>query len=148
MRYAVPAFCCSIAFTLLVCAPRSSAETAQSASCAAQMEKRAVAPADRQAFMAQCTKGALTPPKPPIATTPGSGAHAVVAPSGHSKTARSAQCNSEADKRGLQDRARAAFRLSCLASAAPVSAIGTATKSPRPTAAKPDLGVKDAAGQH
>ncbi len=148
MRVVAPTIGLVLAVSALTGVASAGAETAQSASCSAQADKQSLSAADRQTFMARCVKGALAPPQPPIATTPGSGAHAVVAPSGHDKMVRSGLCNAEADRRGLHDRSRAAFRLSCLATAAPVRAVGTTTKPPAPTAAKPELGVKDASGQH
>jgi hypothetical protein len=126
----------------------SGATTAQSAACAAQADHQSLTGENRQAFVAKCMKGPMAPDKPSMPTRPGSGAQSVVSPSGHDRVTRSQQCTAEADRRGLKEHERAAFRLSCLATAAPVKAVGTSTTPPRPTPAKANLGVQTPSGQH
>jgi hypothetical protein len=122
--------------------------TAQSASCAAQADHQSLIGADRQTFMAKCLKGPMAPTKPSMPTRPGSGAQSVISPSGHDRAARSKLCAAEADRRGLQDRERAAFSLSCLASAAPVRAVGASTTPTKPTEEKANLGVQTPTSPH
>ncbi len=129
-------------------APVVGETTAQSASCAAQADHQSLAGADRQTFLVKCMKGPMVPAKPLTPTRPGSGAQSVVSPSGHAPSVRSRQCTAEADRRGLADRERAAFRLACLATAAPVRAVGASTTPTSPTPEKADLGVQTPSGQH
>ncbi len=64
-------------------------------------------------------------------------ARIVTAPSGQDRTTRSKACTREAKRRKLDPNAAKAFRLSCLASAAPVSAVGGQTRPTTPTPSKP-----------
>lgn len=134
--------------TLASAAPVMAGTTAQTASCTAQADHQSLTGGDRQTFLAKCTKGAMVPAKPAMAIRPGASAQSVVNPSGHAPAVRSQQCTAEADRRGLKDRERAAFRLSCLASAAPVQAIGASTTPTSPTSAKANLGVQTPSGPH
>ena len=134
--------------TVVGAGPVVSKTTPQAASCTAQADHQSLAGPDRQAFLAKCVKGAMVPAKPTMQTRPGSSAQAVVSPSGHDPAVRSRQCTAEADRRGLKDRDRAAFRLSCLASAAPVSAIGASTTPTSPTPEKSNLGLQTPSGPH
>ncbi len=129
-------------------APVVGETTAQSASCAAQADRQSLAGADRQTFLAKCMKGPMVPPKPSMPTRPGSGARSVISPSGHDRLVRSRQCTAEADRRGLKEHDRAAFRLACLATAAPVGAVGASTTPTAPTPAKANLGVQTPSGPH
>ncbi len=129
-------------------APVMGETTAQSASCAAQADHQSLAGADRQTFLAQCMKGPMVPPKPSMPTRPGSGAQSVVSPSGHDRVVRSRQCAAEADRRGLKEHERAAFNLACLATAAPVKAVGASKMPTTPTPAKANLGEQTPSGQH
>jgi hypothetical protein len=70
---------------------------------------------------------------------------ALTEPSGADRTERSRQCDAEAAKRGFHDSGLQAFRKSCLASAAPVDAIGVADQPPRPTKADAKLDALTAA---
>jgi hypothetical protein len=71
--------------------------------------------------------------------------NAVTAPSGQTPRRRSATCNREANRRHLTGSARQAFRLDCLATAAPATHAGAKTTPPRPTGAKNDLGAATSA---
>jgi hypothetical protein len=128
--------------------PAAAGTTVQGESCVAQADRQSLAVADRRTFLAKCAKGAMVPAKPAMAIRPGASAQSVVNPSGHAPAVRSQQCTAEADRRGLKDRERAAFRLSCLASAAPVKAIGASTTPTSPTSAKANLGVQTPSGPH
>jgi hypothetical protein len=141
----------SLVATLAVVAsvgPVTAGTTAQAASCASQADHQSLTGAERQTFLAKCSKGAMVPAKPALPIRPGASAQSVVNPSGHAPVVRSQQCTAEADRRGLKDRERAAFRLSCLASAAPVKAIGASTTPTSPTPAKANLGVQTPSGPH
>jgi hypothetical protein len=134
----------SLCFITLI--QTADAETALSASCAARADTQSATTSGRTAFMSQCMQGAVEPSKPPTTTKSGSEGNAVASSNLTDKSARSTECDAEADRRGL-DRGRAAFKSWCVASASPVRAIGTALESPTPAAAKPE-GTTDAPGQH
>lgn len=146
----LPVTSLSLFATLAVIAgvgPAAAGTTAQVESCAAQADHQSLAGAERQTFLAKCAKGAMVPAKPAMPIRPGASAQSVVNPSGHAPAVRSQQCTTEADRRGLKDHKRAAFRLACLASAAPVKAIGASTTPTSPTSAKANLGVQTPSGQ-
>jgi hypothetical protein len=75
-------------------------------------------------------------------------AHAVTAPSGADRASRAQQCDAQAARQGLRDAALQAFRQSCLASAAPVDAVGYAQREPTPTPAKPNYDALTDAPRH
>jgi hypothetical protein len=117
--------------------------SAQSAVCASEADQGRLKGSARSAFVSRCMKGALAPRRPTAPTAPNHEARAIVAPSGADRTVRSRQCDAEADRRGLQTRARAQFRLSCLATAGPVSESQTINQPPKPAKAIPGLGDND-----
>jgi len=129
---------CSFAFLAAVsCGAALAGPTDdRSRSCADEADKRGLQGGARETFLKTCGQGALAPAGP----TRDQGtaqARILTAPSGQDRTVRSRDCTSEAKRRKLAPNAAKAFRLSCLASAAPVSATGTATNPPTPTASKP-----------
>jgi hypothetical protein len=122
-------------------------QSAQSKTCSDEATHQGLHDKPRADFRAKCMKGALAPRTPTAPTGPGREANAVTKPSGVDRTTRSQQCSDEADRRKLQTSEREAFRLSCLASAAPVSATGTREK-PKPTPAIPKLGTETSNHPH
>ncbi|HVY34247.1 MAG TPA: hypothetical protein VG960_07475 [Caulobacteraceae bacterium] len=107
-----------------------------SRSCADEAHKRGLEGEARSSFLKTCDQGALAPTHP----TQDKGtaqARILTAPSGLDRTQRSQACTREAKRRKLSPNAARAFRLSCLASAAPVAATGTMTHPPKPTPSKP-----------
>lgn len=122
-------------------------QSAQSKACSDEADHQGLQGKARARFRASCLKGALAPKTPTAPTGPGREANAVTKPSGVDRTTRSQQCSDEADRRKLQTSEREAFRLSCLASAAPVAATGTREK-PKPTPAIPKLGTQTSNPPH
>jgi hypothetical protein len=122
-------------------------QTAQSKACSEEATHQGLRGKSRASFRVTCMKGAMAPKTPTAPTGPGREANAVTKPSGVDRTTRSQQCSDEADRRKLQASQRDAFRLSCLASAAPVSASGT-REIPRPTKAIPKLGTETSNPPH
>lgn len=106
--------------------------TAQSASCARKATEDGLKGAERTAFLKTCQKGTAVPAGPTGPTATSKESQAVTKPSGVDRTVRSAQCNKEADRRGLSSQQRNAFRLSCLATAGPVTEGETGTQQPKP----------------
>jgi hypothetical protein len=105
-------------------------------SCTDEADKRGLSGDARDTYLNTCRQGALAPATP----TQDKGtaqARILTAPSGQDRTTRSKACTREAKRRKLSPNAAKAFRLSCLASAAPVSATGTTTHPPTPTPSKP-----------
>jgi len=88
-------------------------------------------------------KGALSPNHPTMATGSSKEAQAVTRPSGADRTVRSKQCSDEADKRGLAAKDRESFRLSCMATAGPVTEGETHNQTPQPAKAIPGIGVNN-----
>jgi hypothetical protein len=115
---------------LAACGPKP-AETKDTAAAAAPAPDKA-----------ETGAGALTPTTPTTETQTTDGMAATTAPSGADRTVRSDQCNKEADKRGLKDNDRKAFRLNCMATAAPVSAAASPKEMPTPTHDKPELAAE------
>ncbi len=115
------------------------AEGAQSKACRAKAIQQGRVGDQRNAFIATCLKGALSPKMSTGSGAKSGAARAVTAPSGADRTDRSTQCNAEAVKRGLHDTAFQSFRKGCLASAAPVGAIESSQTPTKPTASKPKL---------
>lgn len=91
------------------------------------------------AALAVATLACTLYPALAVARTPGG--EAVTAPSGETPRARSARCNRVANHRHLTGSARQEFRLDCLATAAPATHAATHAATPKPTAAKNELGV-------
>ncbi len=135
MRTMVLAAATSLVAALAAASP-AAAITAQSKACWAKADAQHIAKAERAGFHASCVKGALHPGGPTVPTGSTAWSHAVTAPSGETRDARSRRCSAEADKRGLTSSKREAFRLSCVASAAPAAATGTGTTPPAPSGAK------------
>jgi hypothetical protein len=86
-------------------------------------------------------KGALSPSRPATSRASTPQAQAITAPSGADRTLRSKQCSDEADKRSLASKDREAFRLSCIATAGPVTEAGIHSQAPKPAKQIPGLGV-------
>ncbi len=107
-----------------------------SRSCVDEADKRRLSGDERDRFLQTCRQGALAPTRP-TADKGTTQARILTAPSGQDRTTRSRDCTREAQRRKLRPNAARAFRLSCLASAAPVRATGTATHPPTPTPSKP-----------
>jgi hypothetical protein len=118
----------------------AAARSAQSAVCAREADAGHLTARARSAFVNRCLKGALAPSRPTAPTAPNREARAVTAPSGSDRLARSKQCDAEADRRGLKTEARAQFRLSCLATAGPVTESQTINQPPKRAKAIPGLG--------
>ena len=106
--------------------------SAQSASCSESADKQKLTGAQRSDFIKTCLKGPLASQTPTAPTAPSKEAQAVTKPSGVDRTTRTKQCADEADRKGLADKERKSFQLSCLATAGPVSEGETGTKSPHP----------------
>ncbi|WP_293899426.1 hypothetical protein [Phenylobacterium sp.] len=66
-------------------------------------------------------------------------AKAITAPSGADRAVRARQCEAQASKRSLSHNTRQAYYKSCLASAAPVAAVGSKAHQATPTPAKRKL---------
>jgi hypothetical protein len=111
-------------------------ESAKSRACWVQADQHAPRGAARTTFHANCMKATVARSPSPAKTVE---AKAVTAPSGAEKSTRAQQCEAQAATRGLHDSALQAFRQACLASAAPVGAVGSTQHQPTPTAAKPKL---------
>jgi hypothetical protein len=112
---------------------------AHARSCAQRASHEGLKGAARRRFQALCLRGAL--PRE-AATHPVSrdlAARTITAPSGEDPASRSDQCDAEGAKRGLHDSGLQSFRKSCLASAAPVGAVGAKDRPTTPTPAKPPL---------
>ncbi len=118
---------------------RTAEPSAQAQSCAERAQQQGLEGKGRETFMTTCKNGSLAPKRPTTPAPESRSAEALTAPSGADRTTRSKQCNTEAARRGLKEEAMQAFRKSCLASAAPVTAIQTAHRSETPTPDKPKL---------
>lgn len=123
-------------------------ESAQSKACYDKATAQNLHGASRKAFHRTCMKGALSPDKPTATTASSKEARAVTAPSGVDRTVRSQQCSNEADKRHLAGKDREAFRLSCVATAGPVTEGQTKNQAPKPAKAIPGLGVNGEKSPH
>ena len=116
-------------------------ESAQSKACYAKATARKLHGAERTAFHRTCMKGALSPDRPTAANGRSKEGQAITAPSGVDRTVRSKQCSDEADRRRLTGQDRDAFRLSCLATAGPVTEAQTKRQAPKPAHAISGIGV-------
>lgn len=112
-----------------VASPALSA-TRQSAHCADSATQQKLTGTQRAAFIKSCQRGPLAATKPTAPTAPTKESQAVTKPSGVDRTTRATQCGAEADRKGLADKDRKAFQLSCLATAGPVSEGETGTVQP------------------
>jgi hypothetical protein len=124
---------------LAVAAPQS----AQSKSCYAKASAQNLHGAARRSFHRTCMRGALSPSRPTAPTAPTKEAQAITAPSGADRTVRSQQCSDEADRRGLTSKDREAFRLSCIATAGPVTEAQIHSQAPQPAKQIPGIGVNN-----
>jgi hypothetical protein len=124
---------------LAVAAP----ESVQSKSCYDKASAQNLHGAARKSFHRSCMRGALSPDRRTAPTTPNREAQAITAPSGADRTVRSKQCSDEADRRGLAAKDREAFRLSCVATAGPVTEGETHSQAPKPAKAIPGIGVNN-----
>ncbi len=129
------------ALTLLASAGHVGAETAQAKACASKATAQHLQGAGRTTFERACMKGTAAPDRPTAPTEPSRKAQAITAPSGEDRTVRSKACSAEADRRHLTGSDRNAFRLSCIATAGPVTEAQTKTQAPKPAHALPGIGV-------
>ena len=116
---------------------------AESAQCAKSAKGQGLTGAKRSAFVKSCIKGPLAATTPTAPTASSKEAQAITKPSGVDRTTRSQQCGAEANRKGLADKARSAFQLSCLATAGPVSEGETGTKEPHPANQIKGIGVNN-----
>jgi hypothetical protein len=119
----------------------AAAASAQSRICSQEAVKRGLTGQEKTRFHATCMKGPLAPKHPTAPSGPGKEARAITAPSGADRTVRSKACTAEADKRGLTDKARKEFQLSCLATAGPVTEGETHNQPPKPAKEIPGIGI-------
>ena len=145
MRLTFAAFGPAVLLLALGAAPQSAAAkaTAQSAHCAQSAKRAGLSGAQGAAFIKTCMKGPLTPKTPTGPTARSKESQAVTKPSGVDRTTRTKQCANEADRKGLSDKDRRAFQLSCLATAGPVQEGETGTVMPRPANQIQGIGVNN-----
>lgn len=124
-------------------APAAARATAQSAHCDQSAKRAGLSGAQAAAFIRTCHKGPLAAKTPTSPTARSKEAQAVTKPSGVDRTTRSKQCANEADRKGLSDKSRRAYQLSCLATAGPVQEGETGTLSPRPGHEIKGIGVNN-----
>ena len=139
MRFASSALAVMILAALSLSTAPQAAASAQSRSCARRADQQDLQGAARHRFLAVCVKGSLAPRERTHPAPRSLAAKAITQPSGVDRTVRSQQCDDEAARRGLHDSGLQAFRKSCLASAAPVSATGGKQRPPTPTPANSRL---------
>ena len=140
------AFAIGLAALFAPCAlapPASAKPTAQSAHCAAAAKEQNLVGGQRTAFVKTCMKGPLTPARPTAPTQSSKEAQAVTKPSGVDRTVRAKQCAAEADRKGLGDKDRKGFQLSCQATAGPVSEGETGKTAPHPAKQIKGIGVNN-----
>ena len=111
--------------------------------CAQSAGAQALAGARRTAFVKTCLKGPLAAKTATAPTAASKEAQAVTKPSGVDRTTRTAQCAAEADRKGLTDKNRSAFQLSCLATAGPVSEGESGVKEPHPANQTKGIGINN-----
>jgi len=119
-----------------VSAQATTTESPKSRACWESADRQALQGVARTKAHAACMNAPLAPSPPPPRTA---AAEAVTAPSGAERATRARQCDDQAGREGLQGNALQAFRQSCIASAAPVGAVGSMNIQPAPTPAKPKL---------
>lgn len=118
---------------LLAAGPTSAARRSpESVHCTALADHQKLSGAKRRAYFATCAKGPLAADTPTAPTAMTKESQAVTKPSGVDRTTRTKQCANEADRKGLSEKDRSAFQLSCLATAGPVTEGETGTISPHP----------------
>lgn len=124
----------SAAALFLLASPAGAAHrTAQSLHCSQEASRERITGSKRTAFLRTCLKGTNDAKTPTAPTAASKEAQAVTKPSGVDRTTRSKQCDMEADQKHLADKDRSAFRMSCMATAGPVSEGETGTKQPHPS---------------
>ena len=119
------------------------APTAQTTHGADTAKQQGLTGAQRADFMKSCQKGPLAATKPTAPTAPTKESQAVTKPSGVDRNTRAAQCQAEADRRGLAAKDRKQFQLSCIATAGPVTEGETGTSQPKPGKAIKGIGVNN-----
>ena len=117
--------------------------TAEESRCAQSAGAQGLTGAGRADFVKSCVKGPLAAKTPTAPTASSKEAQAVTKPSGVDRTTRTNQCAAEADRKGLTDKNRSAFQLSCLATAGPVSEGETGVKEPHPANQIKGIGVNN-----
>ncbi len=122
---------------VFVATPATAATKAES--CSIQANKKQLTGENRSAFLKTCKEGALATTKPTVDPGESRLAKVITAPSGADRNKRSAQCSAEAARRHLSEIKAKEFRLSCLATAGPVSEGEDQTQAPKPAPAKPGL---------
>ena len=125
---------------LPLASPAAAKPTAQARHCADQAKRQGLAGAARTTFLKSCQTSSLTPKTPTGPVAANKESQAVTKPSGVDRTTRSKQCDAEADRRGLADKARRAYHLSCLATAGPVGEGETGSTQPHPGKAIKGIG--------
>ncbi len=121
----------------------ASKPSASSDSCMKSAKAQGLTGSKGRAFAKTCLKGPLAAKTPTAPTASSKEAQAVTKPSGVDRTTRTAQCGAEADRKGLTDKNRSAFQLSCLATAGPVSEGETGVKEPHPANQIKGIGVNN-----
>ena len=117
--------------------------SAQTVQCAKSAKSEGLTGAKRTDFVRTCLKGPLAANTPTAPTASSKEAQAVTKPSGVDRTTRTRQCAAEADRKGLADKARSEFQLSCLATAGPVSEGETGVQEPHPANQIKGIGVNN-----
>ena len=117
--------------------------SAQSTHCSQTAASQGLTGTQRDAFLKSCARGPLAAKTPTAPTASSKEAQAVTKPSGVDRTTRTRQCAAEADRKGLSDKARSAYQLSCLATAGPVSEGETGAKEPHPAKQIKGIGVNN-----
>ena len=118
-------------------------QSAQAAQCTQSAKAEGLSGAKRTAFVRTCLKGPLAATTPTAPTAASKEAQAVTKPSGVDRATRTRQCAAEADRKGLAEKARSEFQLSCLATAGPVSEGETGVKEPHPANKIEGIGVNN-----
>lgn len=125
-------------------APASAAKpTAQARQCTRSAAAQGLTGSQRRAFVKTCLEGPLAAKTPTAPTASSKEASAITKPSGVDRTTRTRQCATEADRKGLTDKNRSAFQLSCLATAGPVSEGETGVQEPHPANQIKGIGVNN-----
>ena len=124
-------------------APAFAKPNAQAVQCGQSAAAEGLTGARRTAFVKTCMRGPLAAKTPTAPTAPSKESQAVTKPSGVDRTTRTQQCAAEADHKGLTDKNRSAFQLSCLATAGPVSEGETGVQEPHPANQIKGIGVNN-----
>ena len=144
MNVAAPGLAVLCASILLGAPPALARKpSAQAADCSRSAKAEGLAGAKRAAFVKSCLRGPLAATTPTAPTAHSKEAQAVTKPSGVDRATRTRQCAAEADRKGLTDKNRSAFQLSCLATAGPVSEGETGVKEPHPANQIKGIGINN-----